>query len=292
MQYTTNYYEIKDKKQRNLRSIVRNIALTGLSKKTQIINSGNLLEKPRIQFLYVHHVFDDEIDKFRILLKKLSAHHSFIPYSEAVEKIINNNIDKPYIVISSDDGFLNNLNAVKVMDEFGIKGCFFVNPDTIGLTQYSEIKKFCHERLNFPPVKFLDWNDVENLLRNNHEIGSHTMGHIKISETEINEVEDNLYKSYEILNQKCGSVKHFAYPYGRFFHFNKSAFNIVFEIGYRSCATAERGCHITNAPVHQEHLLLRRDHVICDWPLGHIMYFIYQNSKNALPKRNLYPNNA
>jgi peptidoglycan/xylan/chitin deacetylase (PgdA/CDA1 family) len=288
---TTTFKVVKKYKPKNLRGLVRDLALNGLSIKTKFPNAKTIFEKPRIQFLYIHHVFDDEINNFDKLLKLLSKHHSFISYSDAVNKILTGNIDKPYICISSDDGFKNNLAAVKIMEKYGAKGCFFVNPDTIGLKDFSKVKSFCNNRLNFPPTEFMDWNDLDKLIKSGHEIGSHTMGHINIAETNIKIVEDNINESYEILNKRIGKVLHFAYPYGRFFHFNKQAFDLVFKAGFTSCATAERGCHVAaDRKLNTNELLIRRDHVICDWNINHALYFILNNSEKASYQTNLYPN--
>jgi peptidoglycan/xylan/chitin deacetylase (PgdA/CDA1 family) len=275
---------------KTFRSYFRDLALDLLYVKTQLLNSEKMFKKPRIQFLYIHHVFDDEIENFDNLLNILSKYHTFISHSDAVEKMLSRNIDKPYISISSDDGFKNNLSAAKIMSKYGIKGCFFVNPDTIGLKDFSKVKSFCNKRLHCPPTEFMNWNDIEYLIKNGHEIGSHTMGHINIAETNINIVEDNINKSYQILNKRIGDILHFAYPYGRFFHFTKQAFDLVFNAGFKSCATAERGCHISHDKIlNYNQLLIRRDHVVCDWNINHILYFIINNSKNTIHKTNLFP---
>jgi peptidoglycan/xylan/chitin deacetylase (PgdA/CDA1 family) len=287
---TTTFRQVRKNKSINLRGFIRDLALNGLSIRTKFPNAKSRFEKPRIQFLYIHHVFDDEIEKFDKLLKLLSKNHDFISYSDAVNKILTGNIDKPYISISSDDGFKNNLSAIKIMDKYGAKGCFFVNPDTIGIKDFSKVKSFCNNRLNFPPTEFMDWNDLDKLLKSGHEIGSHTIGHINIGETNIEKTEANINESYEILNKRIGKVSHFAYPYGRFSHFNKQAFDLVFKAGFNSCASAERGCHINaDKKINKNELLIRRDHVICDWNINHILYFILNNSEKASYKTNLYP---
>ena len=38
----------------------------------------------------------------------------------------------------------------------------------------------------------MDWNDIEYLIENGHEIGSHTIGHINIAKTDIRTVEENI----------------------------------------------------------------------------------------------------
>ena len=286
-----NNYKFDNFRGSRFRGILRDSVLDILSLKTKLPNAENFFEKSRIQFLYIHHVFDDEIENFDKLLNFLSKHYSYISYSKAVNKILSGNIDKPYICISSDDGFKNNLNAVKIMKKYGVKGCFFVNPDTIGLKDLSKIKSFCNNKLSCPPMEFMDWDDLEYLIKCGHEIGSHTMNHIKINETNINIVEDNINESYQILNKQFGEVLHFAYPYGRHFHFNKQAFDLVFKAGFISCASAERGCHVSDKKkLSNNQLLIRRDNLVCNWSINHILYFILNNSKNSSHQTNLYPN--
>ncbi len=286
-----NSYKFNNFSGSRFRDFLRNSVLDILSLKINLPNSEKLFKKPRIQFLYIHHVFDDEIENFDKSLFFLSKHYEFISYSKAVNKILTGDIDKPYICISSDDGFKNNLNAVKIMNKYGVKGCFFVNPDTIGLKDFSKIKFFCNNILRCAPTEFMEWDDLENLIKYGHEIGSHTMNHIKISETNINKVEDNINESYQILNKRFGEASHFAYPFGRHFHFNKQAFDLVFKAGFISCASAERGCHISDeTPLNNNQLLIRRDDLVCNSDINHILYFILKNSKNSSPKTNFYPN--
>ena len=189
-----------------MRGIAREIALSGLSLKTMVPLWSRSFAKPRVQFLYIHHVFDDEISSFDKLLEILSKNHTFISYSNAVNRILSNDIDKPYISISSDDGFRNNLKAAEILDKYGAKGCFFINPDTIGLRDFSSIQAFCKSRLHFPPTEFLTWDDVHDLMKRGHEIGSHTIGHINVADTPLVEVEKNIHESRRLLIEKCGNV--------------------------------------------------------------------------------------
>ena len=76
------------------------------------------------------------------ILNILSKYHTFISYSDAVNKICSGNIDKAYLSISSDDGFKNNLSAIKNFKQIQYQRMFFVNPDTIGLKDFSKIKSF------------------------------------------------------------------------------------------------------------------------------------------------------
>jgi peptidoglycan/xylan/chitin deacetylase (PgdA/CDA1 family) len=243
-----------------------------------------------VQFLYIHHVFADEQKKLDGLLRALARDHQFISHSEAVERILQGNIDKAYISISSDDGLKNNLRAAETLDQYGVSGCFFICPSMIGEKDFQKIKAFSASRLHFPPVEFLDWEDVAALQGRGHEIGGHTLSHINIARTAGQELEEEIAGCYSILASRCGSAEHFAYPYGRFTDFNMPGRSLVIQSGFKSCASAQRGCHVVvpGQKTDPHDLLIRRDHVVLDWPLEHILYFIARNASRASIENNSY----
>lgn len=284
--FITSYHDARRLKKKTLGTYMRDLALTGLS----FSANEKYLDKPRVQFLYIHHIFKDEEKKLDLLLKRLSKNHSFISYSDAVNKILSGSIDKPYIAFSSDDGFKNNLRAAEVFNEYNASACFFINPGIIGETHFGVLKKYCTETLCFPTVEFLNWDDVAQLQKWGHEIGSHTMKHMNIAKASESEITDDMGATFRILSKQCGVVKHFAFPYGRFFHFSNEGRKAVFDAGFTSCATAERGCHINQpAPISGKDLCIRRDHTVLGWDIGHIMYFIINNAKKANSLNNVYP---
>lgn len=281
MQFVETYASIEQSRKINARNFVRNVALDTLSILSHL-RSDDIMKRNRIQFLYVHHIFKDEEKNFIELIRFLQRDHTFISYSDALAKLLHNNIDKPYVCLSFDDGFKNNVRAAEILNQFNVKACFFVCPDMVEEKDYGKIKQFCAERLHLPPVEFMNWDDIQDLLKHDHEIGSHTMNHINVAALPCTQISDNLHQSLEILTKHCGNIRHFAYPYGRYFHFNECGRKLVFNMGFQSCSSAERGCHIPQevAPA-QDELLIRRDHMILKWDIKHIKYFIKRNAGNA-----------
>lgn len=290
MHYIDTYKEIKKLKPKGIRGSMRSLALTGLSMLEKTRGMDTQLQKPRIQLLYIHHIFKDEEQKLHLLLKTLQKHHTFISHSEAVDRILHRKIDKPYIALSSDDGFKNNLSAGRIFAQYGVKACFFVNPGLIGESDFERIATHCKTKLHLPPLEFLSWNDVEALQNMGHEIGSHTMQHMNVSEATDTQIVEDMQMTYDILQNQCGNVQHFAFPYGRFRHFNATGKKACFAAGFRSCATAERGCHINHdRDLQHNELCILRDHVVLDWKIDHILYFLTRNARNADSSSNLFP---
>lgn len=290
MSYCNTYSDVSRFHGNTLRLKIRNLALDVLSLQNGFAKNKELLGKPRVQFLYFHHVFKDEAANFERLVKYLAEHYTFISHSEAVRRISSDTIDKPYITWSSDDGLWNNTIAGEILNRHGASCCFYINPFSVDLTDKQELQKFCSQKLNMPMVKFLSWSDVETLQKQGHEIGNHTYDHVLVSELSLAEFGENFEKAHNIITEHCGPTTHFAYTYGKFCDFTKEAFDHVFEQGYDSCTSAVRGCHINGVkPILKNQLFLRRDQIIGNWPLAHIEYFLIQSAKKANFASNFLP---
>ncbi|MBA4375968.1 MAG: hypothetical protein C0401_07330 [Anaerolinea sp.] len=247
------------------------------------------LRRNRVQFLCLHHVFEDEKQDFRRLLQILGQEHCLISYSAAISRIVNGNIDRPYVALSFDDGFKNCPEAGQIMEEFGARACFFVCPSVIGETDYSKVSEFCTRRLHTAPTELMSWDDVERLLKAGHEIGAHTLTHPNLVQLPPSEIRTEIEESFEMLKKRIGDVRHFAWPLGRFFNFSPTAAQIVFATGFETCASAERGCHVAPLTTDTRELCIRRDPIIVRWPMGHSLYFLARNSRVASARSNQWP---
>lgn len=289
MDFVENYGEIEQVKPFNFRSTIRSVALDVLSGSSSGMRSAQWLKKPRIQFLYIHHIFKDEEKALESLIEMLLTDHVFISYSEAVKRLLNGEIDRSYIVISSDDGLKNNVTAARILKSYGISACFFICPSIIGENDISVVAEFSKNRLHFPPVQFMDWDEVAELMKMGHEIGGHTMNHVNLGQVGAEIAESEITGSKVILDTYCGRTSHFAFPYGRYSDFPIRYKEFVYSAGFETCASAERGCHVTNGKMDPGQLLIRRDHIILTWPLKHIKYFMVKNSQKADHANNFYP---
>ena len=220
MSYIINSYQFKKETPKKK---LRKIIIDALSIKNSLIHKNEPFLKPRVQFLYFHHCFDDQIESLEILINRLMIHHEFISYSEGIKILKSKKIDRPYIVICSDDGFKNNLNASRIFAKYKISACFFINPYSINLNDFNSIKEFCAQKLSSPPTEFLSWNDIDYLLKDGHEVGSHAWDHLNLNLISKKESYYQLKKSFDLLKDICGDNVHFSWPYGRTHHFNNDS---------------------------------------------------------------------
>ncbi len=275
---------------RGMRPVLRNAALTALSMMWQ--RTGRIEQSLRINRVHVlnlHHVFANEEESFRRLLRRLRPAHAFISYSEAVQRILSGDINRPALTFTFDDGLKSCVRAVRILREFSAKACFFVCPPIIGETDPDRITQFCHEGMREPVHEFMNWDDIDKLLDEGHEVGSHTLTHPNMSTLSSTQLTDELHGAAEQLKKRVGRVEHFAWPFGRFEEFSPEAARAVFDCGYQSCASGVRGCHRARQAVKRHELCIRREHMIAEWSLVHTMYFIARSARLHLSPEEYWP---
>jgi len=283
----------RDLAPRGARAVARSVALSTLAAARRIGGrDGGLLRRPRVQFLIMHHIFPDEESPFRRLLEQLSRDHTFISYSEAVRRAeaAGNQVDRPYLAISFDDGFKNCLRAAAIMQEFNAKACFFICPSIIGEPDRAKVAAFCGERLELPgAVEFMDWDDLESLRKAGHEIGGHTMTHPHLTRLSKSQLEDEVGGSHEAIRKRFGQANHFAWTFGNFSDCSADVVRTVYQSGFSTCASGVRGCHGPQRTDASLPLCIRRDLIVAGWPLSHSMYFLTRSSRTLTASSGDWP---
>ena len=252
-----------------VRATLRDLALTTLGVARRR-HTAEALRTPRVQNLYLHFLPSEDAAQFRQLVTRLSADHTFVPYSQAVARAVNGPLDRPYLSFSFDDGFATNLRAAEILAEVGISACFFVFTGWIGLERGDLLRTFPTSLGD--EERTLTWSEVERLLELGHEIGSHTMDHRDLVQLPLAAAVEQIERSKAVLESRIGPVDHFAWPNGQFHHFSAELARATFAAGYASCASAVRGAHVETSGRHD--LCVRRDHVVSSWPTSHVLYLL------------------
>lgn len=124
------------------------------------------------------------------------------------------------IIITFDDGYQNNyFHALKILKEFSFIATFFVVVNRIGTENY------------------LTWEQLIQMANEGMEIQSHTYNHKPLELLSLEEVEQDLRLSKEILEQKLNkSVNFISYPHGSY---NRKIIDIVKKVGFKGSCTSE-----------------------------------------------------
>ncbi|CUH94368.1 hypothetical protein P22_0434 [Propionispora sp. 2/2-37] len=130
--------------------------------------------------------------------------------------------DKP-VIITFDDGYDNNyLQALPIMEKYGMHGTVFV------VSGYVEA---------YPG--YLSWPQIADMLQRGTEIGSHTASHVQLDQISLEERRQEIVESKSLLEQHTGvPVEFLAYPYGGY---DQATEDILREAGYIGACSGEPG---------------------------------------------------
>ena len=271
----------------SVRRLARHLALDGLSLATRLSGQmGDFGDRPIVQLLLLHHIDPHEEQSFDALVRWMVEHYEVVSWSTATEKIRSGEVTRPTAAFSFDDGFKNNLNAAAIMGRYAVKGCFYVCPGIVGETDAAAIRKFSVERLLYNEAKrFMNWNELESLLDDGHEIGNHTQDHLYLMDLPKDQFIEQVVISRDTLMSRLGAGQHFSWPYGWFKHFRRDWVDTIFELGHVSCASGVRGAHLVAAREHTgDNFCLRRESLDVSWPLRHCQYFINKSSRLSVER--------
>lgn len=273
----------------SLKYEVRSGILSALSPLMKTL-SCTYRDRPRVQFVYAHHVLKDEVCKFRKIIEWLNEKFNIVSYSKAVRRVLEGPIDEPILSLSFDDGLKNCMQVGHILAEYGISACFFVCPGVVGTEDMETLEAFA-DRLSLPRSPVLSWQEIDELQSLGHEIGGHTFTHRNLAGLSEAEVEKEVHKTFEALNAHTSSQIHFAWPYGRFNEINEFSIRTIFQAGFVSCASATRGCHVNVHEGQRKGLCIRRDHFFAGRPIRDIQVFLALNALLPFRQRNRWPNN-
>jgi peptidoglycan/xylan/chitin deacetylase (PgdA/CDA1 family) len=212
-------------------------------------------------------------DIFKRLLDYLIKNNIvLINIQEACIRIINHDFptEKCYVAFTFDDGFEECYTKLApIFNSYGLKGAFFINPAFVdGDTIYC--KTFLNDIVcTNSDKKSLNWEQINELHKQGHIIGSHTLNHVNLKVFE----EKHKYEIIESkriieskLNAKCD---YFAYPYGRISQLSEEALKIAKDhYKYIFSQGDHKHYYSFNGQV------INRRHFECEWPKRHVLYFL------------------
>jgi len=244
------------------------ITIKSSNKKTA---DGNFL-----RLIYCHHVFDDQVDLFRTTIEMLQRHGEFINTKKCLDIAQGKSpLDGKYYHISFDDGFKNIYkNALPVLTYFNIPALFFVPTSFIEAT-FNVVSNYSIKTLQVgAPIELVTWDNLEEMMSCNIDIGSHTKHHVNLASisNNSNRMLDEILGSKDELVSRLG-VKplYFSWPFGEKKHINATSIDYIKNAGYTACFSAIRG---DIQPKETDIFYIPRNHFEVNWSSSSKKYFL------------------
>lgn len=148
----------------------------------------------------------------------LNAGYRFVPAREIVET----GGGPKDLAITFDDGLKSVLTqAAPILKEYGLPWTFFP------VSEWSEGNHWMDEDF------VMSWNDIEELLKQGAEMGSHSATHPDFSRIGRNQMVDELGGSREVFRKRLGfAPETFAIPFGQSWNWTQESEKIAREVGY------------------------------------------------------------
>ena len=142
------------------------------------------------------------------------------------------------LAVTFDDGFESVLReAVPIMRRLGLPGTVFVCTDFVGSKQpmrWSGIQQWSSGPYSSEVVP-MTWDELRSLAASGWEVGSHTRSHARLPAVGDDELDDQLARSRDTLEQQLGEpCLSVAYPYG---DYDERVVEAARAAGYRAAAT-------------------------------------------------------
>ena len=132
-----------------------------------------------------------------MIMSNLSNDYAFLPKVVATPVETRGNDNKVVILNFDDSRKSQYTNAKPILDKYGFKATFYVVCTYIGAKE-----------------GYMNWQEVETLHREGHDIASHGMHHIHLDKLPMKDIEFELSESKKCLQDHGINAKSFAYPFG------------------------------------------------------------------------------
>jgi peptidoglycan/xylan/chitin deacetylase (PgdA/CDA1 family) len=208
---------------------------------------AGLVQEEKIPILMYHSISDKYInspypyfwvntspERFKEQLRFLSENdYSVISLDKMCNASEEGEKGKKPVVITFDDGYHTvYTSAFPLMQKYGFNATVFLVPGIMGSkSKFSE--------------RYLKWNEIQEMQKNGMKFGSHTVNHVRLDQLKKEEIEYQLKKSKEMIENELGErITSFSYPFAfpegdkSFVSFLKG---LLQESGYESCVSTNIG---------------------------------------------------
>jgi peptidoglycan/xylan/chitin deacetylase (PgdA/CDA1 family) len=178
------------------------------------------------------------VEKFDRFCAFFRRYFVVVPLSVLVDKLRRGEDISRHLVITFDDGYLDNHEvAAPRLQRQRLPACFFIATDFIGSNRVP-----WWDREAGIVSEWMNWDQVRALAAQGFEIGAHTCNHVDLGVVAGEEARREITESGARLSAEIGArVALFSYPYGRKHQITETNRQLVRDAGYECCMSAYGG---------------------------------------------------
>jgi len=140
------------------------------------------------------------------------------------------------VAITFDDCYRDNVDAARILTEYGLPATFFIPTAFVGNDHVFDWDR------DLPRMANLTWDDVLDMVRMGFEIGSHSVSHADFGTITAEQARHELTESKRVLEARIQCpVRWFAYPYGQRGNLQREFVSLIQEVGYEACFSGYGG---------------------------------------------------
>ena len=205
----------------------------------------SLSRRPFLSVLLFHRVTDEipedgltvSTGRFRRMCWLFQRHFHVVSLSEIFRLHRSGEaFPRRTLAITFDDCYRDNLDAARVLTDHGLPACFFIPTAYVGTNHVFDWDRDKKQLAN------LTWDNIRDMVRMGHEIGSHTCTHPDMARIPMEQARRELVESKDTLERQLGRPpRWFAYPFGGKENFRSELLPLLKEAGYEGCLSAHGG---------------------------------------------------
>jgi len=196
-----------------------------------------------IRVVNYHSTPKSQIATFEQHLQYYQKHYTTVSYQDldSFFKTGKWEKNKPGLIISFDDGQRTNFDfAYPLLEKYGFTGWFFIPTGFIDIP-VSQQRKFMVDNMFTKNHSYSDgryamtWEELMELDKKDHIIGSHTISHHEVSVADnLNTLEREIKESKQILESKMKrKIPTFCWVRGRLTSYSHNAAKVIKAAGYK-----------------------------------------------------------
>ena len=220
----------------------------------------------RTQILMYHNISDDLQDPWSVSQEEFAAQmdwlkkrgYSVLSLSQVLADFLAGKVRRKSIVLTFDDGYSDFLkNAVPVLKMYAFPAVLFVIAGETGGVS--------HWRMPGLQRPLLNWEEIREVVKLGHEIGSHGLHHRDLTSISPEDLKTEITVSKRLIENNIGTLVYaFSYPWGKY---NARVKNTIQEAGY--CCAVKVGSKLGNGPetnrFHLQRLTMCRSDSLADF---------------------------